>query len=108
MKPLDAKAVGRRIKEAREKRGLTQQSLADTIDMSPSHLGVIERGGKVPNLDTFVLIANALHVSADSLLLDVVEQSTAGASAELTELLAQVPMEERSKIVKVVRTMIEA
>lgn len=35
-------------------------------------MSVIERGVKVPKLDTFVAIANALDVSADTLLIDVV------------------------------------
>ena len=57
---MDGKAVGRRIKEAREKRHLTQEELAARIDISPTHVSVIERGTKIPRLDTFVAIANAL------------------------------------------------
>ena len=60
---MDGKAVGRRIKEAREKRHLTQEELAARIDISPTHVSVIERGTKIPRLDTFVAIANALEVS---------------------------------------------
>ena len=36
-------------------------------------MSVIERGLKVTKLDTFVAIANALDVSADTLLIDVVD-----------------------------------
>ena len=64
---MDGKAVGRRIKEAREKRHLTQEELAARIDISPTHVSVIERGTKIPRLDTFVAIANALEVSGDAL-----------------------------------------
>ena len=53
---MDGKAVGRRIKEAREKRHLTQEELAARIDISPTHVSVIERGTKIPRLDTFVAI----------------------------------------------------
>ena len=45
---MDGKAVGRRIKEAREKRHLTQEELAARIDISPTHVSVIERGTKIP------------------------------------------------------------
>lgn len=38
---MDGKAVGRRIKEAREKRHLTQEELAARIDISPTHVSVI-------------------------------------------------------------------
>ena len=68
---MDAKAVGQRIKAAREKKGLTQEELAALIDISPTHISVIERGTKIPRLDTFVAIANVLEMSSDSLLVDV-------------------------------------
>ena len=72
---MDMKAVGRRIKMAREEKNLTQEDLASLVDISSTHISVIERGLKVVKLDTFVAIANALEVSADTLLIDVVEHS---------------------------------
>lgn len=53
------------------------------VDLSPTHVSVIERGLKIPNLDSFVAIANALGVSADSLLIDVVDHATESAACEL-------------------------
>ena len=69
---MDTKAVGQRIKAARERRGLTQEELAALVNISPTHVSVIERGAKTVRMDTFVAIANVLEVSADSLLIDVV------------------------------------
>ena len=84
---MDLKAVGQRIKEAREAKGFTQEDLAAVVNLSPTHVSVIERGLKVAKLDTFVAIANALDVSADSLLIDVVTRSTTGATNELSDSL---------------------
>ena len=64
---MDLKAVGQRIKSAREAKNLTQEELAALVNLSPTHVSVIERGLKVTKLDTFVAIANALDVSADTL-----------------------------------------
>lgn len=75
---MDLKAVGQRIKMAREAKGLTQEDLAAMVELSPTHVSVIERGLKAAKLDTFVAIANALEVSADSLLIDVVAHSVTG------------------------------
>lgn len=75
---MDARAVGQRIKAAREKKNMTQEDLAACIDISPTHVSVIERGTKIPRMDTFVAIANVLGVSADDLLVDVVDRATAG------------------------------
>lgn len=66
---MDLKAVGQRIKMAREAKNLTQEDLAALVDLSATHVSVIERGLKVAKLDTFVAIANALEVSADTLFL---------------------------------------
>ncbi len=57
---MDAKAVGQQIKTAREKKYDTED-LAALVDISPTHVSVIERGSKIPRLDTFVAIANVLE-----------------------------------------------
>lgn len=43
---MDLKAIGRRIKAAREAKGLTQEALAELVNLSPMHVSVIERGYK--------------------------------------------------------------
>lgn len=104
---MDGKAVGRRIEEAREKRHLTQEELAARIDISPTHVSVIERGTKIPRLDTFVAIANALEVSGDALLLDVVDHAAESQASDLSAALEGLPWEEKRRILKVVRTLME-
>ena len=104
---MDGKAVGRRIKEAREKRHLTQEELAARIDISPTHVSVIVRGTKIPRLDTFVAIANALEVSGDALLLDVVDHAAESQASDLSAALEGLPWEEKRRILKVVRTLME-
>ena len=86
---MNLKAIGSRIKAAREKKGLTQEALSEILDLSPMHMSVIERGAKPTKLDTFVRIANALDVSADELLQDVVEHSTESISGELYEMIQE-------------------
>lgn len=68
---MDNRAVGGRIRKAREERGLTQEQLGALTNLSPQHISVIERGIKNIQLENFVKIANALEVPADLLLQDV-------------------------------------
>ena len=68
---MDLKAVGQRIKAAREAKNLTQEELAALVNLSTTHVSVIERGLKVTKLDTFVAIANALDISADIGMLEL-------------------------------------
>ena len=58
---MNLKAIGSRIKAAREKKGLTQEALSEIVDLSPMHMSVIERGVKPTRLDTFIRIANLIH-----------------------------------------------
>ena len=60
---MDRFAVAKRVVEARKARGMTQEDLAANADVSSTHISVLERGVKLPNLDTFIAIANALDTS---------------------------------------------
>ena len=104
---MDLKLVGQRIKSAREAKNLSQEDLAALVDLSPTHISVIERGVKVTKLDTFVAIANALEVSADSLLIDVVEQSVSGVTNELYNMISGLPNKEQKRIINVVQAFIK-
>ena len=67
---MDTIAFGNRVRAARELLGITQEDLASRVGMSPSHMSIVERGVKVPRMDTVVKLANELDVSADYLLQD--------------------------------------
>lgn len=104
---MDLRPVGNRIKLARENKKLTQEELAVMVDLTPAHISVIERGVKPPKLETFVRIANALEVSADALLMDVVDNSTKGIACELYDYVSNLSKKEREKVLTVVRVMTE-
>ena len=57
---LDYKAIGKRIKIARIKADMTQEMLAEKIELSPTHLSNIETGTTRVSLATIVSIANGL------------------------------------------------
>lgn len=103
---MDFTEVGRRIKIAREAKNLSQEDLAVLVDLSTTHVSVIERGKKTTRLDTFVAIANALEVSADSLLIDVVDHSITGTTNELYEMISAQPKEQQIRILNAVRAFI--
>lgn len=105
---MDLKAVGKRIKAAREQKGLTQEALAELVNLSPMHVSVIERGFKPTKVDTFCNIANALDVSADTLLQDVIDHSADSVPSDLDDLMKGLPAKERRKIYHCVKAYIEA
>lgn len=60
-------AFGRRLAEVRKSRGLTQQALAEKLDISLVSIGYIETGKRWPRLVTLHRIAKCLGVSLDEL-----------------------------------------
>ena len=104
---MDMIAIGSKIKEARERAHLTQEELAEIIDISPTHMSVIERGVKTPKLDTFVKIVNALNLSADALLLDGMDQVNDSIVAELSVRLGRLTDENQNRILNAIRALTE-
>ena len=62
------KLIGKKIKEARKRKKITQEKLAEIVDKSTSYISYIETGKKQLSLETLIDIANTLSVSADDLL----------------------------------------
>lgn len=67
---LDKVTLGLRIRESRQAKGYTRQVLAEKVETGEVYLGEIERGLKMPSLNTFIRIVEALGISADYLLRD--------------------------------------
>ena len=67
---MDLVALGMRIKAARENACLSREELAEKLGLRPIHIELLEKGDKPPRLETFINLANALHVSANDLLQD--------------------------------------
>ena len=104
---MDMIAIGSRIKEARERAHLTQEELAEIVDISPTHMSVIERGVKTPKLDTFVKIANALQLSADALLQDVVIPVNESIMTELSSRIGRLSEKDQNRILNAIRALTE-
>jgi transcriptional regulator with XRE-family HTH domain len=58
----DRKRLGAGIRKYRKRAGLTQEELAEKVDINPVYCGQIERGFRVPTIDVLLRIARALKV----------------------------------------------
>ena len=91
---IDYKSIGSRIRYHRTKNQISQEELAFQAELSRVHIGFIERGEKVPSLESIIKIANALSVSADELLAGNLLVSEASASADELDILDDCTAEE--------------
>ena len=73
----------------RRSKHLSQENVANAAHISPSYYGNIERGMRIPSIDTLVQIANALNVSMDYLLLDSVTAAKPQISTAEMKLLTR-------------------
>jgi transcriptional regulator with XRE-family HTH domain len=56
------RAAGRRIKVVRQRSGLTQDQLAEKVELSPKYISGIERGVENPTMDILIRLAKVLCV----------------------------------------------
>lgn len=72
---IDYVALGKRIREKRIEKNLTQEQLGEICDLSAAHIGHIERGTRKLSVEVLFNIAQALNTSIDFLLFDSVSDN---------------------------------
>lgn len=70
MIPIHEIHMGKRIKEARKNQKISREALADLVAITEQYLGEIERGKRIPSLEVYVNLINALQISSDVCLKD--------------------------------------
>ncbi len=105
---LDYKAIGKRIKIARIRTDLTQEALADRVNLSPSHMSNIETGTTRVSLTTIVNLANALGVTVDDLLCDNLAHPRPQLERDIQEVLADCNGDELRLVKEVSRSVLVA
>lgn len=81
---MDYYKIGQRIRKIRKAKGLSQEALAEKVDISVTHMSHIETGNTKLSLPVLVDIAHILEVRTDDLLCD----HPADSSACLDEIAA--------------------
>lgn len=66
----DLRRLGERIREHRHSKSLTQENLAQALDLSVAYVSLIERGGRNPPYTTVLAIARALGVAPGKIVTD--------------------------------------
>ncbi len=57
------KALGKRIQQIRKSRKITQERLAELINIDPKNVSKIENGNSYPSAETLTAIAIALNIN---------------------------------------------
>ena len=67
---MDYTAIGKRIRAKRKQKDLSQEELAEMVNITVSHLKHIESGHRKPSVDLLFEIMRILNLSLDALIFE--------------------------------------
>ena len=104
---MDLSGIGKLIREARLQKSWNQDQLAEKTNLSLAYIGMIERGEKIPKLETFIRIINTLEISADVVLQDVLVNGYQVRMSRYLEKMDQLSKEKRDDILEIVDVLLK-
>lgn len=104
---MDMKSIGERIREHRIARNWRQEDLAEHANLSSAYIGMLERGEKVPKLQTFIQLANVLNVSADELLSGVLINGYADRMYTYSEKISRLSQENQKLLCEITEVFLK-
>lgn len=104
---IDYPSIGKRIRANRRNSGITQEILAEKINVSPPYISRIETGSAFPSLQTLVDICNALDITIDDLMQDSLSAARSRISGRLEALLAGCTASEMNLVANVVDVLLQ-
>ena len=105
---IDYNVIGERLKKARLAKKLTQEDLAEQVDISVAFLSRVERGSSHINLKRLNHICNLLDVSEGYILNGTSSDSSEYLNKEFNELLKNCSPEKQKMIYNVAKAIAES
>lgn len=99
---MNQKSLGMRIRDERKLCNLTQEQLAELVNVSTTYIGLIERGERSVTLDKLAIIANNLHVSIDYLMQDSISLDTSSRTKRLMQLWSNASPKQQDLILNLI------
>ena len=81
------------------------EELADLAQVSRVHISYLERGERIPSMESFINIANALNVSADELLANNLLVTGHNMNASELDILLDCSANERQILLENMRSL---
>lgn len=104
---MDWLSIGQNIRKKRLAKSWKQSTLAEKVNLSTSYIGMIERGEKIPKLETFVHITNALDTTSDELLEGVLNKGYEIRMSEYLVRIQNIPQKEQERILEVIDALLK-
>ena len=105
---IDYSIVGERLKKARHDQKLTQEKLAEKLDVSVAYISRVESGSSHVNLKRLNQLCTLLDVSESYILTGAAENSKSYLDGEFKELLEKCTPEQQKLIYNIAKTIINS
>ena len=97
---FEPKIMAMRLKRLRSQRNMTQEHLAELIDVSPVYISYMEKGTRIPALEKMIAICNTLGCTLDELLDGFLTAKPSGSPLSIDKLIADCTNEEKEFLMK--------
>lgn len=102
---IDYAKLGLKIKEMRQSRGLTQDSLAEIVSCNTSHISNIENSHTKVSLNVLLAIANALNTSIDYLLSNQYGNPSLALDNAILKAIKDCSIQKKEKILRIIEIL---
>lgn len=99
---MDLYCLGNRIRKTRINCGITQEKLAEMVDISTNFMSLIENGRNM-SVETLVKIADALGVTVDYLLSDTMDLQSDKIMTQIAQNLSSLSDDEKLFFLNVIK-----
>ena len=87
--------------------GITQERLAELVDISTNHLGAIEREVKTPTMETFVKLLNVLGAEPNEVLKEVIPLTRMEHTSVVEGKLERLTPKKQESVLRMLDVIIE-
>ena len=101
----DYALIGERIKFWRQKRGLTQEKLAEKVELTPGFISLIETGKKRASLEALLSLCRALNITINDLLAGNQIVQDIDYNTEFSELTVKLNESERYLVFEITKAV---
>lgn len=102
---IDFKSIGQKLRDERENLGLTQEEVAEVLDITPAFVGHIERAERSMSLKTLIHFCNFYRVTIDYLLADTLPQEDDNTLAQIADMLKDKLPEQQAALLDIIRAV---
>ncbi len=103
---MDLSSIGGYIRKYRLEAQMSQERLAELAGISYKYVGVLERSEKSPSLETLINIANALNISTDKLLCDILNTEIDIKQTVVSERINGLSRKEQRNIIDLLEMLV--